>query len=55
MPAMGSGQPSQGIPQEAPKSGVDSIANGIMASRAPRTSYMDRLSKRSTPSMEGER
>ena len=55
MPAMGSWQPSQGIPQEAPKSGVDSIANGIMASRAPRTSYMDRLSKRSTPSMEGER
>lgn len=55
MPAIGSGQPSQGIPQEAPKSGVDSIANGIMASRAPRTSYMDRLSKRSTPSMEGER
>lgn len=55
MPAMGSGQPNQGIPQEAPKSGVDSIANGIMASRAPRTSYMDRLSKRSTPSMEGER
>lgn len=55
MPTIGSGQPSQGIPQEAPKSGVDSIANGIMASRAPRTSYMDRLSKRSTPSMEGER
>ena len=50
--AMGSGAPSQGNPQEPQKNGSESFANEIMASRAPRTAYADRLAKRSTPSLE---
>lgn len=54
MPSGGPGAPQQGNPQAAPKSGSESIASGIMDSRAPRTSYMNRLAKRSTPKVEGE-
>ena len=52
MPEEGPSSPRQGNPQQASKSGSGSIASGIMDSRAPRTSYMDRLAKRSTPNVE---
>lgn len=45
---------SQGNPQEAPKSGSESIANGIMASRTQQAPYAQRLVSRSTPKIEGE-
>ena len=48
------GQPSQGNPQVAPKSGSESIASGIMDSRAPQAPYAQRLVNRSTPKVEGE-
>ena len=48
------GQPSQGNPQAAPKSGSESIASGIMDSRAPQAPYAQRLVNRSTPKVEGE-
>lgn len=54
MPSGGPGATQQGNPQAAPKSGSESIASGIMDSWAPRTSYMNRLAKRSTPKVEGE-
>ena len=54
MPTGGPGAPQQGNPQEAPRSGSKPIANGIMDSQAPRTSYMNRLAQRSTPKVEGE-
>lgn len=46
----GTAGPTNGT--EAPKSGTESVASGIMDSRAPRTSYMNRLASRSTPNMD---
>lgn len=48
------GAQSQGNPQAAPKSGSESIASGIMDSRAPQAPYAQRLVNRSTPKVEGE-
>lgn len=53
-PTGGPGAPAQGNPQEAPKSGTDSLANGIMDARTPMQPYAQRLAKRSTPKVEGE-
>lgn len=54
MPSGGPGAPQQGNPQEAQKSGSESIASGIMDSRAPQAPYAQRLVQRSTPKVEGE-
>lgn len=53
-PVGGPEGPVQENPQEAPKSGSKSVASGIMDSQAPRTSYADRLAKRSKPTVEAQ-
>ena len=54
MPSGGPGASQQGNPQEAPKSGTESVASGIMDSRAPQAPYAQKLVKRSTPKVEAE-
>lgn len=51
MPQGGSRPPAQASAQPRPQGASNGLASGIMESRMPRTSYMDRLAERSKPNM----